>query len=82
MKYNQHGYDVTLEMGETLRVRLPERSGVVTITTHLATEEGHPRMVVDVESDTPRFGPADDGLSYTVENQTPGVVHMTGEVKP
>ena len=78
MKYNRDGYDVVLAMGETLRVRLPERAGVVTITTHLATEDGHPRMVVDVESDTPRFGAADDGLSYTVENRGTGVVYMTG----
>ena len=80
MKLNTNGYDVVLSMGEELRIRLPERAGIVTVTTHNTTEDGHPRMRVDVESDTPHFGPADDGGVYTVENKAPGVVFVTGDV--
>lgn len=71
---------LTLKVGETVKIRLPERAGLVTIATHYVTADGQPRMRVDVESDTPRHGPADDGLSYTVENADPGpgVVWVTG----
>lgn len=64
-----------------LRVVLPGGIGTVEIETGLTTEDGKPRVRVDVESDTPRFGPAFDGLLYTVENGDPGpgVVFLTGE---
>lgn len=81
MRLNHADDTLTLEMGEQIKIRLPGRAGLVTVTTHLATEDGHPRMRVDVESDSERYGPADNGLIYTVENGDPGpgVVFLTGE---
>lgn len=65
----------------TLRILLPGRTGTIEIDTELHRADGTPRVRVDVQSDTPRYGPADDGLSYTVENGDPGpgVVFLTGE---
>ena len=73
--------DVQLREGDKVRILLPGCVGVVEIESGLATADGRPRIRVDVISDTPRFGPADDGLSYTVENGDPGpgVVFLTGE---
>lgn len=64
-----------------IRVVLPDGIGMVEITTGLRTADGKPRVRVDVASDYERYGPARDGLSYTVENGEPGpgVVFLTGE---
>lgn len=64
----------------TLRILLPGRTGTVEIDTELHRADGAPRIRVDVQSDAERYGPADDGLSYTVENGDPGpgVVFLTG----
>lgn len=61
------------------RIVLPGGIGTVEIETGLSTEDGKPRVRVDVESDTFRFGPASDGRSYVVENGDPGVVFLTGQ---
>lgn len=75
------GNHITLEPGERIEVRLPHRAGLVTINTDALHPGSGTRMRVDIESGTPRFGPADDGLRYTVENGDPGpgVVFLTGQ---
>jgi hypothetical protein len=69
-----------MRQGEVLRILLPGRTGTVEIDATLTRADGAPRIRVDVQSDAERFGPADDGLSYTVENGDPGpgVVFLTG----
>jgi len=79
VKVNENGRHITLEPGERIEIRLPHRSGLVTVTTDMLWEGTGTRMRVDVESDTPRHGPADDGLSYEVTNHAPGVVYLTGQ---
>ncbi len=66
---------------QALRVLLPGGTGTVEILTHLTTADGKPRIRVDVRSDTDRYGPAVDGLSYVVETGEPGpgVVFLTGQ---
>lgn len=70
-----------MRQGEVLRVLLPGRVGTIEIDPTLAKADGSPRVRVDVASDADRYGPADDGLAYTVENGDPGpgVVFLTGE---
>lgn len=64
----------------TLRILLPGRTGAIEINTELSRADGAPRIRVDVTSDAERYGPADDGMNYTVENgyPGPGVVFLTG----
>lgn len=63
-----------------LRILLPGRTGTIEIDTTLTRYDGAPRVRVDVTSDSDRYGPADDGKTYTVENgdPAPGVVFLTG----
>lgn len=63
-----------------LRVILPGGAGVVEIETGLTTHDGAPRVRIDVESNTDRFGVPPGGLVYAVENGDPGpgVVFLTG----
>lgn len=70
-----------MRQGEVLRILLPGKTGTVEIDTTLTRTDGAPRIRVDVQSDAERYGPADDGLSYVVENGDagPGVVFLTGE---
>lgn len=66
----------------TRRIRVViEGIGIIDIDRDLLTNDGKPRMRVDVISDFDRFGPAPDGLRYVVENGVPGpgVVFVTGE---
>lgn len=76
------GYKTIRMQTGKLRILLPEGVGTVEIITGLATDEGKPRVRVDVLSDTDRFGPADNGLNYVVKNGEPGpgVVFLTGSV--
>jgi hypothetical protein len=69
-----------MRQGEVLRILLPGRTGTVEIDPTLTRADGAPRIRVDVASDADRYGPADDGLSYEVENGDPGpgVVFLTG----
>lgn len=69
-----------MRQGEVLRVLLPGRTGMVEIDPTLTRADGAPRVRVDVTSDSDRYGPADDGRSYVVENGDPGpgVVFLTG----
>lgn len=77
---NSEHHEYRMKPG-TLRILLPGRTGTVEINTELHCADGAPRIRVDVQSDAPRFGSADDGLSYAVENGDPGpgVVFLTGE---
>lgn len=64
-----------------LRVILPGGAGTVEIETGLTRADGAPRIRVDVQSDTQRYGLADGMLDYVVENGDPGpgVVFLTAE---
>lgn len=76
----RHHDTIRMKPGK-VRILLPGRTGTVEINTELTDADGAPRIRVDVQSDTARYGPADDGLSYTVENGDPGpgVVFLTGQ---
>lgn len=61
-----------------IRVLMPNREGTVDITLGLETAEGHDRIQVDVQSDSPRYGPDDHGRTWGVDNgRSPGVVLLT-----
>lgn len=68
------------ENQRTMRVVI-EGIGVIDIDRGLTTDDGKPRVRVDVISDFDRFGPAPDGRRYVIENADPGpgVVFITGE---
>jgi len=65
----------------TMRVVI-EGVGVIDIDRGLFTEDGNPRVRIDVLSDFDRYGVAPDGRRYEVENGDPGpgVVFVTGYV--
>jgi hypothetical protein len=71
-----------MRQGEVLRILLPGRTVTVEIDTTLSRAHGAPRIRVDVQSDAERYGPADDGHAYVVENgdRGPGVVFLTAQL--
>lgn len=70
---------LALKAGDAfVRVVLPDGIGAVEIRTDLHDAEGHPRVRVDVVSDTATYGPDRHGRSWAPDNSSPGVVFLTG----